>query len=192
MSSLSSQHITSRLRSWREGNEEALNELIPIVYDELHKQAKQFLRHESVDNTLQTSALINEAYIKLIDQKDVRWQNRAQFFALASQLMRRILIDHARTKHREKRGGHDLKLPLDEAVLAAADETSVDLIALDEALTGLAAFDAQQARIVELRYFGGLTINETAEALHISHATVERDWQVAKAWLHHQLKPKTI
>jgi len=188
MSSLSSQYITSKLRSWREGNEEALNELIPIVYDELHRQARRYIRRERPDNTLQTTALINEAYIKLIDQKDVRWKNRAHFFAIAAQVMRRILIDHARTKHRKKRGGYDLKLPLDEAVLTADGDGSVDLIALDEALTGLATFDEQQARVVELRYFGGLSIDETAEALHVSHATVERDWHMAKAWLHHQLR----
>ena len=187
MSTLSPQDVTQKLQAWSEGDKDALAELLPIVYDELHKQAARYIRRERSDHTLQATALINEAYLKLIEQKNVHWQNRAHFFGIAAQLMRRILIDYARTKHRDKRGGDDIKLPLDEAALVATDERSVDLIALDEALTRLAAMDEQQSRIVELRYFGGLNIDETAEALHISPATVKRDWQMAKAWMHHEL-----
>lgn len=187
MSALKPQEVTQKLQAWSEGNSEALDELLPIVYDELHKQAARYLRRERSDHTLQTTALIHEAYLKLVEQKNVRWQNRAQFFGIAAQLMRRVLIDYARTKHREKRGGNDVKLTLDAAALVATKERSVDLMALDEVLTRLAAIDEQQSRIVELRYFGGLNIEETAEALHISPATVKRDWQMAKAWMHHEL-----
>lgn len=187
MSSRSSHHITTKLRSWRDGNGEALNELMPVVYDELRRQAQRYLRHERIENSFQTTDLIDEVYIKLIGQKNVHWQNRAHFFAIAAQLMRRILVDHARSKHRAKRGGYAVKLPLDEATLAAGNERSLDLLALDEALTGLAEFDAQLARVVELKFFGGLTIEETAHALDVSHATVERDWQMARAWLYRQL-----
>ena len=182
-----SQNITVMLRRWSEGNREVLDDLLPLVYDELHKRARQYLRRERSDHTLQPTALIHEAYLKLIDQNDVSWQNRSHFFAISAQLMRRILVDHARAKHRDKRGGDDIKLPLEEAALAAADEKSVDLIALDEALDRLAAVDAQQSRIVELRYFSGLSLEETAEALSISRSTAARDWAMAKAWLHREL-----
>jgi len=182
-----SQHITVLLREWSEGKREALDELLPLVYKELHKQARRYLRKERSDHTLQTTALIHEAYLKLIDQRSVEWESRTHFFAIAAQMMRRILVDHARTKHRDKRSGDDVKLPLDEAIMVTANETDVDLIALDEALNRLEAVDEQQARVVELRYFSGLSLEETAAALKISRATAARDWAMAKSWLHREL-----
>ena len=179
--------ITQMLREWSGGKPEALDNLLPLVYAELHRQAANFLRKERPGHTLQTTALINEAYLKLVDRRDVNWQNRAHFFAVAATAMRRILIDYAKAKHREKRGGDNIKLSLGEVILVAAEEKGVDLIALDEALNKLAAFDAQQARVVELRYFSGLSLEETAEALHVSRATVARDWEAARAWLHREL-----
>lgn len=181
------QSITQRLREWSDGKQEALDELTPLVYDELHRQAHRYLRRERKAHTLQTSALINEAYIKLVDQRDVKWQNRAHFFAIAAQAMRRVLVDYARTKYRAKRGGDAVKLSLNEEKLAAADEKTVDLIALDEALTRLGEIDKQQARVVELKFFSGLSLEETAEVLHISRTTVAREWNVAKAWLRREL-----
>ena len=175
------------LRDWSGGKQEALDNLLPLVYTELHQQAANFLRKERPDHTLQTTALINEAYLKLIDRRDVNWQSRTHFFAVAAQAMRRILIDYAKAKHRLKRGGDNVKLSLEDATLVAAEEKGVDLIALDEALNKLAEFDAQQTRVVELRYFSGLSLEETAEALHISRAAVARDWEAARAWLHHEL-----
>lgn len=182
-----SQNITRMLKNWSGGDREALDQLLPYVYDELRRQASRYLRRERPDHTLQTTALIHEAYLKLIDQRKVEWQNRAHFFAVAAQAMRRILVDYARTKKREKRGGDDVKLQLDEAINIAAGEKSIDLVALDEALTRLAEFDERQARVVELRYFSGMTEDETAEVLDISPATVRRDWRMAKAWLHSEL-----
>jgi len=184
---LKTHEITQMLREWSDGKREALDELMPLVYDELHRQAARYLRRESQGHTLQTTALIHEAYLKLVDQREVQWQNRAHFFAIAAQAMRRILVGYARTKQREKRCGGDAKLPLGEAISVAVDEKAVDLIALDEALTKFAAIDFQQARVVELRYFSGLSLEETAEVLHISRATVARDWNVARAWLHREL-----
>jgi RNA polymerase sigma-70 factor (ECF subfamily) len=179
--------ISRLLRQWSDGNRAALEELLPLVYDELHRQAARYLRRERVGHTLQTTALIHEAYLRLIDQRDVRWQSRTHFFAIAAQMMRRVLIDYARAKHREKRGGDDVRLSFDAVNLVATDENSVDLIALDQALERLAEMDEQQARVVELRYFGGLSLEETAEVLHISRATTARDWDVAKAWLRREL-----
>lgn len=179
--------ITQMLHKWSDGNREALEELMPLVYQELHRQATRYLRRERQGHTLQTTALIHEAYLKLIDQRAVNWQSRTHFFAIAAQLMRRILVDHARTKNREKRGGDFLIMPLEEAALIAGNEKSVDLIALDQALNRLAEIDEQQARIVELRYFSGLTLEDTAEALKISRSTVVQDWNMAKAWLHREL-----
>ena len=175
------------LREWSGGKPEALDDLLPLVYKELHRQAASFLRKERPGHTLQTTELINEAYLKLIDRRDVNWESRTHFFAVAAQAMRRILVDYARAKHREKRGGDNIKLSLEEATLVAAKEKGVDLIALDEALNKLAEFDAQQAHVVELRYFSGLSLEETAEALHVSRATVARDWEAARAWLHREL-----
>ena len=179
--------ITAILREWGDGRREALDKLMPFVYDELHAQAARYLRRERKDHTLQTTALIHEAYVKLIDQKNVEWESRTHFFAIAAQAMRRILVDYAKTKHRDKRGGDDVKLPLEEAMLVATGEKSTDLVALDEALTRLAENDEQQVRVVELRYFSGLSLEETAEALGISRSTAARDWNMAKAWLHREL-----
>ena len=180
--------ITQKLREWSDGKQEAFDELMPLVYNELRRQAHRYLRRERRAHTLQTTALINEAYIKLIDQKEVRWQNRAHFFGIAAQAMRRVLVDYAKTKNREKRGGNDaVKLSLNEERLPAVNEKTVDLIALDEALTRLSEIDPQQARVVELKFFSGLTLEETAEVLRVSRTTVARDWNMAKAWLRREL-----
>ncbi len=182
-----SKEITRMLQEWSGGDRDALDALLPLVYTELHRQASRYLRRERSDHTLQTTALIHEAYMKLVDQREVNWQNRTHFFGIAAQMMRRILVDYARQRHRAKRGGIAEDLPLEEAALVVSEERSVDLVALDEALTRLAEFDERQARIVELRYFSGLTIEETAEVLRISPATVKSDWNVAKAWLRHEI-----
>jgi RNA polymerase sigma-70 factor (ECF subfamily) len=179
--------ITELLQEWSEGRREALDSLMPLIYQELRRQASRYLKKERIGHTLQTTALINEAYLKLIDQRAVEWQNRTHFFAIASQAMRRILVDHARERHREKRGGAAENLPIEAADFVISPQKSVDLVALDEALTRLSEFDERQARIVELRYFSGLSIDETAEILEVSNVTVRRDWNVAKAWLHQQL-----
>jgi RNA polymerase sigma factor (TIGR02999 family) len=180
------QNVTQLLLGWSNGDKEALDQLVPLVYDELRRQAARYLRRERVGHTLQTTALINEAYLRLIDQKNVHWQNRAHFFGIAAQLMRRILVDHARTKKRAKRGGSDVRVSFSEATIKAKDQ-GLDIVALDEALERLAKIDEQQSRIVELRFFSGLTVEETAEVLSISPATVKRDWSMAKAWLHREL-----
>ena len=179
--------ITQLLRKWSEGNQEVLDKLMPLVYDELRRQASRYLRRERANHTLQTTALIHEAYLKLIDQNQVEWQNRTHFFAIAAQAMRRILVDYARERNREKRGGAAENLPLEEAAFVIAQGKNVDLVALDEALNRLAEFDERQARVVELRYFSGLSIDETADVLGISNVTVRRDWNMAKAWLHQQI-----
>jgi RNA polymerase sigma factor (TIGR02999 family) len=182
-----SHEITGILHQWNSGSRDALDKLLPFIYDELHRQAANYLRRERPDHTLQTTALINEAYLKLIDQREVNWENRTHFFAIAAQSMRRILVDYAKAKHRAKRGGGDIQITLDESTLATPDEKSIDLIALDEALNHLAAKDEQQARVVELRYFSGLNLEETAKVLGISRTTAARDWAMAKAWLHREL-----
>lgn len=180
--------ITRMLQEWNDGKREAINDLMPLVYDELHRQAKRYLRRERSNHTLQTTALIHEAYIKLIGQRNVEWEGRTHFYAIAAQAMRRILVDHARTQKREKRGGDNIALPLDDALqIAGKEEKTVDLIALDEALTRLAARDERQARVVELRYFADLSLEETAAALSISRATAALDWSMAKAWLFREL-----
>ncbi len=179
--------ITRILHEWSDGNREALEELMPLVYTELHKQAARFFKHERLDHTLQATALIHETYIKLVDQREVNWESRTHFLAIAANWMRRILVDYAGAKHREKRGGDAVKLSLEEAVLVINKEKNIDLMALDEALIRLEKIDEQQARVVELRYFGGLSLEETAEALKISRTTVAGDWKMAKAWLHREL-----
>lgn len=181
------QNITQLLLAWNDGNKEALDKLMPLVFDELHRQAARFLRRERSDHTLQTTALINEAYLKLVDQHRINLQSRSHFFAIAANLMRQILVDYARSKNREKRGGNLIKLSLDEAEVVAGKEKSIDLMALDEALSKLEKIDPRQARVVELRYFGDLTLEETAEALNISRTTVTEDWAMAKAWLRREL-----
>jgi RNA polymerase sigma factor (TIGR02999 family) len=180
------QGVTGLLQAWGSGDSAALDRLLPIVYDELHRQAERYLRRESPGHTLQTTALVHEAYLRLVDQRQARWQNRAQFFGIAAQLMRRILVDHARRHQAAKRGGNAIPVPLEEGEVAAA-ESDVDLVALDDALSRLSALDPQQARVVELRYFSGLGIEETAEALGISPATVKREWAMARAWLRREL-----
>jgi len=181
-----SQNVTQLLIGWSKGDKEALDALLPLVDEELRQQASRYLRRERVGHTLQTTALIHEAYLKLVDQKNVHWQNRAHFFGIAAQLMRRILVDHARSKKRAKRGGSDIRVSFNEAN-ALAPVQDLDIVALDEALARLAEVDEQQSRIVELRFFSGLTVEETAEVLSISPATVKRDWSMAKAWLHREI-----
>ena len=180
------QNVTQLLIGWSKGDKEALDKLVPLVYDELRRQAARYLRHERVGHTLQTTALIHEAYLRLVDQKNAQWQNRAHFFGIAAKLMRRILVDHARTKKRAKRGGSDIRVSLSDANLKVQAQ-DLDIVALDEALERLAAIDEQQSRIVELKFFSGLTVEETAEVLGISTATVKRDWSMAKAWLHREI-----
>jgi len=178
--------VTQLLVDWGKGNKQALDGLMPLVYDELHRIASRYLRRERQGHTLQTTALINEAYMRIVDQNRVNWQSRAHFFGVAAQMMRRILVDHARSHLYAKRGGGAQKLTLDEAI-ATPQERDLDLVALDDALTTLARVDPQQGRIIELRFFGGLTIEETAEVIGISPATVKRDWNMAKAWLYGEI-----
>lgn len=179
-------NITHLLREWSDGDERALDRLTPLVYGELRKQAARYLRRERRDHSLQTTALINEAYLRLIDTKGIRWQDRAHFFAIAANLMRRVLVEHARRRDAEKRGGSQIRLTLDRTV-AVAKGSDVDVLAIDEALTRLAAIDEQQAQVVELRFFSGLSVEETATALGISPRTVKRDWSVARAWLRREV-----
>ncbi len=179
--------VTQLLLEWGAGDRDALDRLLPVVFDELRRLAQSYLRRERADHTLQPTALVNEAYLRLVDQKNVGWQNRAQFFGIAANLMRQILVDHARRRDAEKRGGsNQQRLSLTQAERIAREQ-EVDVLALDEAMERLAAFDPQQSRIVELRFFAGLTIEETAEVLGISHATVEREWKLARAWLRREL-----
>lgn len=182
----SPQDVTNLLVRWGTGDREALDALTPLVYNELRRLAKAYLRRERPDHTLDGTALVHEAYLRLIDQRNVEWHSRNHFFALAAQLIRRILVDHARAKVAAKRGGLSVKLSLDEA-LAPADEKDLNLITLDDALEALAKADPQQSRIVELRYFAGLTIEQTADVVQVSPATVKRDWTTAKAFLKREM-----
>lgn len=176
--------ITAMLRAWSDGEQHASDDLIRAVYDQLRRQARRQLRRERPDHTLDTAALINETYLKLVEQKSVRWQDRNHFFALAAELMRRVLVDHARARFRQKRGGQNDTIPLEQVAPSVhIGAFNVDLIALDEALQRLARFDERQVKVVELRYFAGLEIEETAAVLGTSPATVKRDWAAAKAWL---------
>jgi len=179
-------HLTALLQQVNAGQENALEQLMPAVYSELRRQAARSLRGERRNHTLQPTALVNEAFIKLIDQRNVQWQNRAHFFGIAAQAMRRIVIDHARTRQRVKRGGVQHAVTLDEAMIAG-QPLSIDVLALDEALTRLEKIDERQARIVELRYFAELSVEETAEVTGLSPATVKREWAMARAWLHAEL-----
>lgn len=187
MPTLSSQQVTDLLRAWSDGDQTALEQLMPLVYTELHRLAKRYMRRERSGLTLQTTALINEAYLRLIERSHTRWENRAHFFAISAQLMRQILVDFARSRRTRKRGGEEFQVSLGEA-LAVPVKRDVDLVALDDALAALAAIDARKSRIVELRFFGGLSEEETAAVLKISPATVRRDWKVAKVWLLRELK----
>jgi len=176
------QSVTQLLIEWRKGDETALDRLIPLVYDEMRRLARYYMRRERLGHTLQTTALINEAYIRLVDHKGMRWQNRAHFYAVAAQAMRRILVDNARSRHYAKRGGGAQMVELDEAAIVAQQQAA-EMVALDDALNDLTALDPRQSKTVELRYFGGMSVEETAEALGVSPVTVMRDWRAAKAWL---------
>jgi RNA polymerase sigma factor (TIGR02999 family) len=181
--------VTSLLKKLADGNQQAASQLIPLIYQELHRLAVSHLRRERPDHTLQPTALVHEAYIKLVAQRNTDWKSRAHFFGVASQLMRRILVDYARRQLRAKRGGRQPRLSLDEAILVSPDRPQ-KLLALDECLTRLEKLDARQGRIVELRYFGGLTVEEAAKVLDVSPTTVRREWTSAKAWLYGELKER--
>jgi len=180
-------NVTQLLVELTDGNTQVLELLLPVVYKELRSLANNYLRRERADHTLQPTALVHEAYIKLVDQKNVQWQNRAHFFGVAANIMRRILVDHARKHNADKRGGEFSKEQLEEALVVVSDEKSFELLALDDALEQLAKVDPQKSRIVELRYFGGLSVEETAEVMGISEITVKRHWKMAKAWLYGQI-----
>ena len=186
MTAPSKTHITELLVAWSGGDRGALDQLMPLVYNELRRQAAHHLRRERFDHTLQPTALVNEVYLRLVDQHRVSWQSRAHFFGVAAQLMRRILVSHARVRGAAKRGGDAHRLTLDEG-MALSPERDVSLLALDDALTKLEAMDAEKGRMVELRFFSGLSVEETAEILGVSPRTVDRQWQTAKAWLHREM-----
>jgi RNA polymerase sigma factor (TIGR02999 family) len=178
--------VTQLLLAWNSGDAGALDRLMPLVYQELRRVARRHMAAENAAHTLQATALVNDVYIRLVDQKQVNWKNRAHFFGAAAQIIRRILVDHARTRHRLKRGGDALKVTLTDT-LSDPSGLDFDLVALDHALSRLARLDPQQERIIELRFFAGLSIEETAEALNISPATVKRDWTTARAWLYREM-----
>ena len=178
--------VTQLLQSWSEGNQEALDKLVPLVHAELHRLARHYMSNERPGHTLQTTELVNEAYVRLIDWQNVRWQNRAHFFGVAAQIMRRILVDFARSRASAKKGGGTQYVSLSEA-MTISPERGEDLIALDDALESLSELDSRKSRIVELRFFGGLSVEETAEVLKISTRTVMRDWGLAQAWLYREL-----
>jgi RNA polymerase sigma-70 factor (ECF subfamily) len=186
MATRSSEGITQLLKKWSNGDAKALDQLMPLVYDELHRLAEAYLRRERREHTLQPTALVNELFLKFFDQNSMSWQNRAQFFGIAAQLMRRILVDHARAHYSAKRGGDRFAVSLKD-VAAFGAQPDADLLALHDVLNHLEEIDPTQGRIVELRFFGGLTIKETAEVMRISHATVEREWRTAKAFLKREL-----
>lgn len=179
--------ITAMLKAWSKGESTQPDEVFPLVYDELHRRAHSYLRRERLGHTLQTTALIHETYLKLREQHNFEWESRAHFFAICATLMRRILVDYAKTKHRAKRGGGAVHVPVEGLMLAASKTDGIDLLALDDALTRLAKLDPQQARIVELRFFSGFSIEDTAAVLGISPSSVKREWRAAKAWLRHEL-----
>jgi len=182
----STQEVSRLLAAWGGGDRAALDELIPLVYDELRRLAHLYTGRESPGHTLQTSALVNEAYLRLADRTNPRWHNRAHFFAICAQLMRQILVDHARRRRSRKRGGGVLRVTLDDGLIVS-EKRAADVVALDEALSQLSELDPRQGRIVELRFFGGLSIDETAEVLGVSPGTVMRDWPLAKAWLRREI-----
>jgi RNA polymerase sigma-70 factor (ECF subfamily) len=178
--------ITKLLIAWGDGDQAALDALMPLVQQELHRLAVRYMADERPGHVLQATALVNEAYVRLVDWKDVRWQNRAHFFAMAAQIMRRVLVDMARARERAKRGRGQVHVSLSDVGDLAVVERS-DVVALDEALTSLEAIDPRKCRVIEMRFFGGLSLQETAEALNVSVATVRRDWSMARAWLHREL-----
>ena len=179
-------HVTELLQAWGGGDAAALDKLVPLIYDELRRLAKHYLRSERPNHTLQPTALVHEAYLRLVDTNNMHWQNRAHFFGAAAQAMRRILVDHARQHAASKRGGGEQRVTLDESV-ALAEQRDVNLLLLDDALNRLEAMDAQKSRMVELRFFGGLSLEETAEVMGVSEATVTRQWRTTRAWLHREL-----
>ena len=186
MNGSSPRDVTQLLHAWSDGDEHALEQLTPLVYEELYRLAKHYMARERPGQTLQVTALVNEAYLRLIDWKNVRWQNRAHFFGVSAQLMRRILVDFARSRHYAKRGGEAHHVSLEEAAVVS-QERDADLLALDDALNALAAIDPPQSQVVELRFFGGLSVEETAEVLKISPRTVMREWSLARAWLYREI-----
>ena len=190
MATPSTHEVTKLLLAWSQGDETVLEKLTPLVYEELRRLAHRYMARERPDHTLQTTALVNEAYLRLIDQKNVQWQNRAHFFAISAQMMRRILVDFARSRQYQKRGGQLHQVSLDK-VLEVAQGQGADLVALDDALSALAAIDPRKSQVVELRFFGGLSVEETAEVLKVSPETVTRDWRMAKVWLLRELSRKS-
>jgi len=186
MGSGSSQNITELLERWSDGDEEALDRLMPLVYDELHRLAAAYLRRERQNHTLQPTALVNEAYLKLVDQRYGHWRNRAQFYGIAAQQMRRILVDHARSHRSKKRDGTRWNLSL-KNVVGFGSQPDADVLAIHDLLNQLTEVDPEKGRVVELRFFGGLTIEETAKVMEVSHTTIEREWKLAKAWLKRRL-----
>jgi RNA polymerase sigma-70 factor, ECF subfamily len=187
----STHEITHLLRAWSSGDSQALDQLTPLVYDELRRYARQYMARERTGHTLQTTALINEVYVKLVDLTGVTWQDRAHFFAVCARLMRRILTDFARSRRYQKRGGNAERLSLDESILVSK-ERGADLVALDEALNALGNVDQRKSQVVELRFFGGLSVGETAEVLSVSEETVKRDWKMAKLWLLRELSMERV
>lgn len=179
--------VTGLLLKWGRGDEAALERLIPLVHRELHEIARRCMAGERADNSLQATALVNEVYLRLVEGKRVKWQDRAHFLAVAARVMRRILVDHARTRHAQKRGGRATRVTFDEA-LVVTNERPADLVALDDAMKALATFDERKSRVIELRYFGGLSVEETAVVLKVSPSTVMDDWRLAKTWLHREMR----
>jgi len=189
MASGAAPDVTKLLVNWSRGDQAALDELMPLVYGELRRLASAYLRRERSNHTLQSTALVNEAFLRMVQQHDVHWRNRAHFYAIAAQMIRRILVDYARSQHAEKRGSGAVKLELDDAMMAALPQHSrdVDLLGLNDALDRLAELDERQSRVVELRFFAGLSIEETAEVMHLSPASIKREWQTARAWLFREM-----
>lgn len=187
MTQATSHEVTQLLRDWSDGNKAALDKLVPLVHAELRRRAHHYMRRERPGHTLQTSALVNEAYLQMVDQRGIRWQDRAHFFAASAQVMRHVLVDYARRNGRAKRGGDAQQTSLNE-VAVVSPERGAEFVALDEALSELTALDPRKSQIVELRYFGGLTIEETAEVMKVSEMTVRREWRSAKAWLYQRMK----
>jgi RNA polymerase sigma factor (TIGR02999 family) len=183
----SPEEVTRLLKNWRNGDESALDQLMPLVYDELHRMAARYMRRERAGHTLQTSALVNEAYLRLVGRRDIEWQNRAHFFAVAAQVMRRLLVDYARGRKYAKRGGDRIQVTLDEGAGSSKGQPA-EVLALHEALEKLAAVDRRKSQLVELRYFGGMSVEETAEVLGVSGITVKREWLKAKAWLYREIE----
>lgn len=189
MAEPSTQRVTKLLHAWHQGDAAALDELVPLIHQELHRLARRYMFGERAGHTLQTTALVNEAYLRLVNSQRVSWQNRTHFFAISAQLMRRILVDSARAHRSKKRGAGVSNVTLDEALIGP-QEKGTDLIALDDALTALAKADPRKGRVVELRFFGGLSVEETSEILHVSADTVLRDWKLAKAWLRREISER--